>query len=381
MKSLLFQFIVVLAFFSSCKTSSNTIKTNEATSNSYQSIIDSFYRLHPEAIGLMVHLESPDKYLSWSGCAGVSDKDQQTKLLATQPALIASSIKPYVAATILRLEEMNKLTIEDPIGDYLTEKTAKLYSSDGYNLSAIKIKHLLAHRSGIYNYANAEYLDLVSKDKQHRWTRDEQLARTISIGDPLGNPLDTFVYTDANFLLATEIIETVYEQPFYTAMRDLLKYKDLGLKHTWFPTLEKPNPNTLPLAHQYWTEKGWDSYEIDISFDLYGGGGLAATTRELATFTYALFNGNIIKDPIVLNKIFTKVIPDESKDNGYCLGLVEVKANGYTSYGHGGFWGTTMEYYPELDLAVAVYVLDRSQGKLRRELINSLVKQFDRDEN
>ena len=378
MKTVFIPLTIILTLLAGCKTPSKTIQIHPSPTDVFQSIVDSIYDAHPESIGLMVHIESPRQGLSWSGCAGVSDKERKTRLSPSQPALIASSIKPYVAATILRLEEMNKLTIDDAIEDYLTPKTATLFQSDGYDLSAIKIKHLLSHRSGIYNYANADYLDRVTADKKHRWTRDEQLALSISQGDPMGNPLDTFVYTDANFLLATEIIETVYEQPFYTAMRELLKYDALGLDHTWFPTLEKPNPTTPALVHQYWTERNWDSYEVDISFDLYGGGGLATTTKELALFTYNLFNGHIIKDKQVLDKIFTKVLPENGEDNGYCLGLVEVTSDKHVSYGHGGFWGTTMEYYPELDLAIAVYVLDRSQGKLRRAIMNALVKQIDK---
>lgn len=371
-------FLVVLAFAVSCKSSnreSSVSKTKEIYER-YQGVIDSIYKVNPATNGIMVHIEVPQQCISWSGCVGYSDKKEKTALTPDEPALIASSIKPYVAATILRLVEREELNIDDPIGNYLTEKTIKLFESDGYDLDSIRIKHLLAHRSGIYNYANQEYLNMIDNDRQHRWTRDEQLALSIQMGERLGPPADTFVYADANFLLATEIIETVYEAPFYLAMRELLHYESQGLVHTWFPTLEKPNPDTKPLVHQYWSSRGWDSHEIDPSFDLYGGGGIATTTKELALFYYNLFNGYIIKDRSVLNQIFTKVFPADKNDNGYCLGIVETYSDGHKSYGHGGFWGTRVEYFPEYDASISLYVLDRDMGLLRRDIIDSLAKEL-----
>ncbi len=309
--------------------------------------------------------------------------DEKIRLVSDQPALIASSIKPFVSASILRLEELKKLTIDDAIGRYLTDKTTRLFEGDGYDLEAIKIKHLLAHISGIYNYADAEYLDMIQNDKQHRWTREEQLLRSIEMGDPLSPPADTFVYADANFLLATEIIETITELPFYTAMRKLLKYEELGFEDTWFPTLEKPNPATKSLVHQYWSSRGWDSYDIDPSFDLYGGGGIATTTQELTQFFYNLFQGNIIRDSTTLNKIFTKIIPPGEEDNGYCLGLGEDIINGHRYYWHGGFWGTNVMYFPELETSIAIYVLekDKSQmvyNEIPGAIVEKLAKQLNR---
>jgi D-alanyl-D-alanine carboxypeptidase len=112
------------------------------------------------------------------------------------------------------------------------------------------------------------------------------LQQAVKMGDPLGKPEDVFHYEDANYLLCTEIIEEVTNKPFYEAMRELLRYDELGFTDTWFPTLEAKGENTKTLIHQYWDEMGWDSYNIDISWDLYGGGGIATTTKETAQFFY-----------------------------------------------------------------------------------------------
>jgi len=357
-----------------CRTSNENIDTAIFYSN-YQATIDSIYTANPTSIGIMVHIESPKNKISWSGGSGYSNKDEKIKLTPDQPALIASCIKPYISATMLRLEELGLLTIEDAVSKHLTEETILIFEEVGYDFDKIKIKHLLSQTSGIKEYADGEYLQWIDNNQKHRWTREEQLRLTTSKGGPLGSPEDVWSYSDANFLLCTEIIESNIKMPFYTAIRELLKYEKLGFNNTWFPTLEKPNPNTKPMVHQYFGYYDWDSYEMDPSFDLYGGGGIATTTNELAKFLYNLFQGNVIEDSLTLNKIFTKITPSDGIDTGYLLGLGEGTSNDFTWYGHGGFWATSVLYFPKLKTSIAIYILEKNNHPLIGDFIDAIVKQ------
>ena len=240
-------------------------------------------------------------------------------------------------------------------------------------MDEITIKHLLSHTSGIQNYANQEYIDFIDANKRHRWTRDDQLALTLRLGPPLGKPGFTYSYTDANYLLCTEIIETVEKKPFYTAMRELLKYKTLGINSTWFPTLEEQPANTETMAHQYWGQYGWNTYDLDISVDLYGGGGIACPTKDLARFIYDLFNANIIQDTTVLNLIFTEIKTQDEKPSNYYLGISLSEYNNLKAFGHGGFWGTEVLYFPYLNTSVSIYVLERDERKLIKSLMDQIV--------
>ncbi len=339
-----------------------------------QSALEAVYQEHPEAVGMLVHVEAPEKNISWSAAAGYSNKDTKATLKSDQPALIASSIKTYVAATMLRLVEEKKLTIDQSIGTLLTEKTKKLFTSDGYDLSAIQIQHLLSHTSGIANYADKAYIEHKDKNPNYRWTRDEQLALTITKGDPLGKPGSLFSYTDANYLLLTEIMEQVTDLPFYEAMRKLLKYKELGINDTWFPTLEEKPNGTKEMAHQYWSEMNWDAQKMDISWDLYGGGGIACPAKDLALFVQYYFNGKIVEDEAIRNLIFTYIPTPETELNPYYLGLSESNYHGMKAYGHGGFWGTVMMHFPTINTSIAVYIQDRSARKLQKNVLDALSK-------
>ena len=338
-----------------------------------QAIIDSIYTANPTSVGIMIHVESPNHKLSWSGSAGYADAEEKTELMPDQPALIASSIKPYIAATILRLVELGKLSIEDPIHERLSKETIELFKSDGYVLDRIKIKNLLSHTSGIEGYDKMEFLDWIGDHPSYRWSRDELLRQAVKMGDPLGGPEDVYHYADANYLLCTEIIERVTNKPFYASIRELLKYDEFDFDDTWFPTLEEKNKTTKSLIHQYWGEKNWDSYKIDISWDLYGGGGIATTTEEIAQFYHHLFNGRIIENEIVFKQLFTEVKTKDGKERKYYLGISEGQIMGFKSYGHGGFWGTLAVYLPELDSSIAVFISERDKRVLRQEVANRII--------
>ena len=359
-------FILCLSTLACNKEENNDV--TDQREEAVQAIIDSLYKVYPSSTGLMLHVESPKNGLSYSSGAGFSDRDAQTAIKSDQPALIASSIKTYVAASILRLQEEGKLTIEDSIGAHLTEETSTLFRNDGYKLDEIKIKHLLSHTSGIADYVNDDYFDFINKNQTYRWTREEQMALATRVGDPLGEAQSISQYADVNYLLATEIIEQLHGKPFFTAMGELLKFEELGLNNTWFPSLEEKPAQSEDLIHQYWDEEdwgglsldfAWDSKLHDLSWDLYGGGGIAASMKDMARFSYHLFNGDIIEDEQILQLIKEDVVTSDGKAKTYRLGLAEAEVGGFKAYGHGGFWGTIFFYIPDLDTSLALSVSQR----------------------
>jgi D-alanyl-D-alanine carboxypeptidase len=379
-----FSFLVMLALAISCSHSEKNSNTSvsEINTDIFQAIIDSIYNSNPESLGLMVHIESPNNGISWSGIAGYADIEKSV-LDKDQPMLIASNTKTYISAAILRLQEDKLLSIEDNLAKHLPQKTIDLFQADGYDFNSIKIKHLLSHTSGIADYVNDDYFEFIDKNQKYRWTRDEQLELATTVGDPIGEAQEIFSYADVNYLLATEIIEQKTGKPFYTAIRELLKYDALNLANTWFPTLEETPVSTKDFVHQYWNETdwgnrkmniSWDSYLHDISWDLYGGGGVATTISQLGQFYYHLFNGDIIENDSVLDLIKTDVVTRDNKSKNYRLGVSNANIKGLSAFGHGGFWGTNVFYFPELDASMAVCVLER-RNKMNtiKSTINNLI--------
>ena len=351
-----------------------SLASGQTVEKKLQHVLNSVFAANPASVGIMVHVESPKRGLSWSGASGYSAKDAKEKLEPDQPALIASNTKTFVSATILRLVEQKKLSVEQPIHYLISERTSALFQEGGYNVDSIAVKHLLSHTSGIRDFADDDYTDFINANKTHRWTRDEQLELAVKAGPPLGRAGFTFSYADVNYLLLTEVIEHITQKPFYMAMRELLGYQQLGLTTAWMPTLEEKPANAKPLVHQYWGELGWDSYDIDVSTDLYGGGGIACSTHDLALFAYQLLNYNIVKDTATLNLIYTEVPTQDPTPSYYFFGLAEYNFKGHIGYGHEGFWGTIVVYFPEFETSVAVFVLERDENGLMKVMVDEIVK-------
>lgn len=330
-----------------------------------QQILDSAYLSHPDAVGILVHVESPDHNISWSGAAGHSDKSEG-EILANQPVLIASNTKTYVAAAILKLVELEKFKLDDPIHDLILDDTESVLLEDGYNPMEITIRHLLSHTSGIADYVDDAYVAFVNEQPNHLWSREEQIRRTVLVGDPLAKPGEKFSYGDINYLLLTEIIERSTAEPFFLAMRELLGYQKHQLHATWFIDLEEAPKDIKPLAHQYWNKYNWDSQEINPSWDLYGGGGIVSTTKDAARFFQLLFEGKIIENKELLAQLYTYVLPEE--ESNYCLGLRHIPFHGTSAYYHGGFWGTDVIHLPEYNTSIAIFTLQKDQRELSLEM-------------
>lgn len=338
----------------------------------FKKILDSTYSKNQDAIGIMIHVEAPDKKISWTYAVGSTNKSGKVEIDKNQPVLIASNTKTYLSAAILKLVENKKLQLNQPITTVISEKTKKLLLKSGYNLDKITVRNLLSHTSGITDYVNDSYFTYVGKNPDHQWTRDEQITLAMKIAKPL-EPGKTFVYGDINYLLLSEIIERETGKSFYIAIRDLLDFKKLNLNATWFVNLEKKPANVLSFAHQYSSTYGWDSFKLNPSWDLYGGGGLASTTKDLALFFQYLFEGKIIKDKKILSEIYTYSNPREANNN-YCLGLYNFPSfYGNKGYYHGGWWGTDVMYLPELNTTISIFTLLKEKRDLNPEISHQII--------
>jgi D-alanyl-D-alanine carboxypeptidase len=123
---------------------------------------------------------------------------------------------------------------------------------DGYDPSAITVRHLLHHTGGLYDYAtDGDYQTAVLSDPARRWTRAEQIGFAMDHGDPLARPGVAYHYSDTGYVLVGEIIEQASGRPLAAAYRTLLGFERLGVDETYLETLEPAPTGVAPPAHQY----------------------------------------------------------------------------------------------------------------------------------
>jgi D-alanyl-D-alanine carboxypeptidase len=270
-----------------------------------------------------------------------------------------------VSAAALRLVEDGSLALDASVAELLPGAYDDLLRGGGYDTTAITLRHLLTHTSGIYDFAADAYTDQIEggftsvaeKDPGRRWTRFEQIEFAVTHGEPYGAPGTVFGYSDTGACLVGEIIERVTGATMGAAIRSLVGYERLGLTTTWQETIE-PDPAALPpLSHQY--EGAIDVADFDASVDLYGGGGLMSTCADLARFFRGLLRGDVYRDPATLAAMTTTLdglprAPLTSDDpvSDAAMFLFRAEIDGETWWGHDGYWGTSAYTCPTRDVTI-----------------------------
>ena len=325
--------------------------------------------------GVMASVSAPGLGIDWGGAAGRFDRSKLDRLKPDQPFRIASITKVFVAAAIFRLIEDGRVELYGPIGRYISEQSSGALRAGGYDPSAIRVQHLLAHTSGLYDYAmDDNFGAMVSQSLNKRWTRSEEVAVAMKYGKPVGRPGERYAYSDTGYVLLGEIIERSTHRPMAEAVRSLLNFNALELKSTYFETLEPAPAGAPPRAHQYYGDL--DITDADPSFDLYGGGGLVSTTSDLNLFFRALFEGHVFHRPVTMTSALMTV-PAARTDRGPDSNLLAtVQFGSRTCWAHGGFWGSIALYCPDIDLAVSVTTNESPSTEPKRERRDAVIREL-----
>jgi D-alanyl-D-alanine carboxypeptidase len=333
---------------------------------SLQRLVEEDLAAWPTMPARLLHVLAPGLGVDVEVAAGAADLATGEPVRPGSRFRIASVTKPFVAAAALRLVEDGRLSVDATADALLAGEYDELLRSGGYDTSSITLRHLLTHTSGIYDFAADAYDGPVTdgfqaacwREPGRRWTRLEQIEFAVRHGHPYGEPGEVWAYSDTGACLVGEVVERTTGRTMGSALRELLGYDRLGLVHTWQETIE-PEPPELPaLSHQY--ENGFDVAEFDASVDLYGGGGLMSTCRDLSRFFRALLAGGVFRDPATLGTMTTSLVgvpltPEagwEEDTSTAAMYLFRREIGGQTWWGHEGYWGTTVFTCPARDVTI-----------------------------
>lgn len=363
---------VLLVFISvGCNTSMKN--QNERYSAGFQLILDG--ELNDSIPGILLNVTAPKLGIDWSGASGLNDWHQGVPLQADQTFRIASVTKTYVAATILRLWEDKRLSLDDYITKYISAEHAVILEQGGYNPNQITIRHLLSHTSGLGDHTNSNKYTVDFLKNRHVWTRTETIIDLVTLMEPAGEIGAQFAYSDTGYVLLGEIIENITGLSMGDAIMELLQIKKLGLKDTYLEEFD--GDFTGKRIHQY--HQGHDSYNFHPSLDYFGGGGLLSTTRDLSHFFHSLFNHKVFANRSTLDTMLTSVLKDVELPLDYRLGIWRIEVNGKEAYTHTGFWGTQTVYIPEMDIAVSANYSQRWHNSSIAPAIPRIIEMIEKE--
>ena len=286
---------------------------------------------------------------------------------------IASSTKLYTNTLIFKLIDNGQLKLNTVVADVLGPETMIGLTKPG-NESLISIENLLTHTSGLSDYFSDKlpggqslFDEIVGKSRV--WTYPDILERTRAIGVH-GDPGKSAHYSDTNFQLLGQVLETINGNSYATALQDLVT-RPLALENTFVITGSEDLANVSKMLY------GDRELSIDSSMASTGcDGGIVSTTDETMKFLKAYYDGSLFNpdfsDPAKQN--WRKIFPPLK----YGLGQMKLSLpsfmTGFRSvnplYGHSGASGHVMFFDP---ISGTRYVATVNQTKDRSLVFKLLI--------
>jgi D-alanyl-D-alanine carboxypeptidase len=259
------------------------------------------------------------------------------------PALryaLGSISKQFTAAAILLLQEEGKLSVDDPVGKYVSGLSRG---------NEVTIRQILSHTSGYQDFWPQDYLmepmrqNASAQSIMDRWAKQ-----------PLDfEPGTRWQYSNTGFVLAAMIVEKVSGIPFFEFVETRI-LKPLGMTSA---RDFDANPRAVdatgyiryalgPLHPAPDAGKGW----------MYGAGMLAMTAADLAKWDISLIGRSLLK-PESYRQMFAVTPLRNGASTNYGLGVFTTMSAGHFLVEHNGeVSGFTAEnfVYPEDSAAVVV---------------------------
>lgn len=316
----------------------------------YQSAID-WYTSDPSIPGAVALVARGDSI--WSGGSGYASLAGGA-MGPSDKVRIASLTKPFTATVILQMTEEGRLSLDETIVPFFDRTIIdSLAILDGQSYGhRITIRMLLSHRSGVYDYADDAFYEVLRADPHRRWSPIDLVRYAIRNGQayfiPDVLPSNEYGYSNTNYILLGMIAEQIEGRAFHHVVRDRI-LRPLGLSDSFLAEYETIPP---PLASGY--DGSTDVSSNDYSFE-WSSSGIVGTVGDLHRFMDALMDGRLFQNPSTLEEMKNPM--------GYGLGLATVEAGGIVGYGHFGQslgFVSVMVYVPSRDACIIAAMNQRT---------------------
>ena len=307
--------------------------TADANGAGLQSRLDALVTGGAPGAILLVRSEHGRKQLT----AGVADLATGRPIHPGDRYRIASLAKTYVSTVVLQLVGEGKLRLGDSV-----EKWLPGLVPNGEN---IRIRHLLGHTSGLFDFENDPRLlaPYFGGNLSYYWSPLERLALATS-HEPLYPPGETTkaTYSNTNYTVAGLIIEKVTGKSLESQLRRRI-FEPLRLNATTHPDRE----TTIEGRHARGYFPLGPPPLVDVtefSPSITGAGGATVSTvRDVARFYRALLKGRLLR-PRLLRAMKRTLPIDSDLPSRYGLGLAKYPTPCGKAWGHSGAFPGYLTY-------------------------------------
>ena len=325
-----------------------------------QPIADAGVKSDPSVPSVLLAVSVKGDSVAASVAAGVRAPGTTDPARATDQMHVASVGKMFTAATVLRLAEGAKLSLDDSIARYLPAAIIKgLLVLNGVDRSSeITVRQLLSHTSGLPDYfEDGTLVDGLSPfkqgllaDPQRHWSAEDTIAWTKANLTPIDEPGSVFHYADTNYQLLGLIVQNVTGTSLESAARSLV-FDPLGMTSTYMEYTEAPRRGA-GVALTHYLSGSIDLAGVPAISSDWAGGGWATTSADLIRFLRGLFGGKLYKSASTLEQMKTVTAQSQAADEPYGLGLRFQGSTTTPLYGHFGYFSSFAFYDLANDIAV-----------------------------
>jgi D-alanyl-D-alanine carboxypeptidase len=233
---------------------------------------------------------------------------------------IGSISKQFTATAILLLQEQGKLSLDDPVGKFLSGLT------DG---GKVTIRELLSHTSGYQDYWPQDYvMPMMLQPVTAQKILDEWGRKPLDF-----EPGTKWQYSNTNFVIAGLIVEKASGVPLLDFLREKI-FTPLGMGsvvNTDQEALGEGDPRGYfryalgPLHPAPKEGKGW----------LFAAGELAMSAEDLGKWDVSMIGQTVMK-PDSYRELETEVLLKNGLGTGYGLGVGVTSEFGHRAILHGG---------------------------------------------
>ena len=107
--------LLLLAALLACASQRPVRSVADSVQTRLQQLADSVIAARPRMPGIIIAVEQQATGKRWSVAAGLADTARRIRLTPDQPVRLASNTRTYTAAAVLRLEQIGRLSLGDPL--------------------------------------------------------------------------------------------------------------------------------------------------------------------------------------------------------------------------------------------------------------------------
>lgn len=281
-------------------------------------------------------------------------------------ARVGSITKTLMAVIALQLKREGKLAFDDTIESWLPGLVP--------NGSAITLRMLLNHTSGIFNYTDdPDFFAAALADPYRRWSPRELIDFGVS-NPPVFPPGTSWSYSNTGYILLGLVLQKASGQ----SISELVQRRVTGPLHLRNTYFANSAPFRGSYAHGYAPPGMFGDGYTDTSrwtpTWAWAAGALVSNTTDLATFYQALLSGRLLPRAL-LREMTTTVSPFPGA--GYGLGILTIDTPCGTIWGHtGGIPGyVTIAYHNRPGTRSTVLLLSTEPNDAIAQKFDALVMQ------